>query len=182
MITDLVVHRQLALPVMQEERGMQLQARMTGSKYMKHMAAAVVCAVLVLCCAPVYAGTPMEQLKVSFDKALGILSDVSLKAPEMRQQRRDMLREVANCMFAWEEMSKRSMGTYWRERTPEERNDFIKLFSSFTLKTEPCLLAFTTTDEPQLSLQITGVPCINASLTTAPQPSNLLGKTKQSDF
>ena len=40
-----------------------------------------------------------------------------------------MLREVANCMFAWEEMSKRSMGTYWRERTPEERNDFIKLFS-----------------------------------------------------
>jgi phospholipid transport system substrate-binding protein len=40
-----------------------------------------------------------------------------------------MLREVANCMFAWEEMSKRSMGTYWRERTPEERNEFIKLFS-----------------------------------------------------
>ncbi len=129
MTTDLMVHRQLELPVMQEERGMQLQVRMTGSTYMKHMAAAVVCAVLVLCCAPVYAGDPMKKLEVSFDKALAILNDVSLKAPEMRQQRRDMLREVANCMFAWEEMSKRSMGTYWRERTPEERNEFIKLFS-----------------------------------------------------
>ncbi len=108
---------------------MNLQKRRKGSYSVMIGTAAAVYAVLVLCCAPLYAGAPMDLVKVSFDKALALLNDSALKAPDMKLKRRDMLREVANGMFDWEEMSKRSMGIYWKDRTPEEKKEFVKLFA-----------------------------------------------------
>jgi phospholipid transport system substrate-binding protein len=93
------------------------------------MGAVLICAVLTLSSTQVLAGVPMEQLKTSVDKTLSILNDKALKAPAMKEQRRAMLRKIGNEMFDWEEMSKRSLGIYWKDRTLEERKEFVKLFT-----------------------------------------------------
>ena len=60
--------------------------------------------------------------------------------------------------------------------------NLIKDFRSSDTNIPPTLLALTATEEPHALLQITGVPSSKASEATAPQPSCLLGKTKQSVF
>ena len=36
---------------------------------------------------------------------------------------------LSNEVFDWNEMAKRSLGIYWKDRTPEEQKEFIKLFT-----------------------------------------------------
>jgi phospholipid transport system substrate-binding protein len=38
------------------------------------------------------------------------------------------LRHIANTAFDWEEIGRRALATHWRERTPQERQEFTELF------------------------------------------------------
>jgi phospholipid transport system substrate-binding protein len=40
------------------------------------------------------------------------------------------IRAIAHRGFDWEEISQRSLGLYWRERTQDERKEFTTLFSN----------------------------------------------------
>ena len=85
--------------------------------------------VMLFCAGIVYAGVPTDQLKVSIDKILNILNDKALKALAMKERRREMLTSLSNEVFDWNEMAKRSLGIYWKDRTPEEQKEFVKLFT-----------------------------------------------------
>jgi phospholipid transport system substrate-binding protein len=53
----------------------------------------------------------------------------------METKRRQTLRAIANEFFDWEEMAKRSLGVHWKERTPEEKTEFVKLFADLLDRT-----------------------------------------------
>ncbi len=72
--------------------------------------------------------SPMEQIKISVDKVISILKDPKYKGKSKAQQRRALLRQEIGKVFDFEEMSKRSLGVYWRERTPQERKEFVELY------------------------------------------------------
>jgi len=85
---------------------------------------------VMLCIAgDVFAGLPTDQLKASIDKVLNVLNDKTLKAPAMKAQRREVLMNLSTEVFDWNEMSKRSLGIYWKDRTPDEQKEFVKLFT-----------------------------------------------------
>jgi len=74
------------------------------------------------------AGAPTEQIRGTIDRAIGIIKDLALAAKGKREERRGLLRKEIAPAFDFAEMSKRSLGTRWRGRTPEERDRFVVLF------------------------------------------------------
>lgn len=72
--------------------------------------------------------SPKEQIKNTVDSVIGILKDPKYKGRDRVQQRREALRNEIGKVFDFEEMSKRSLGIYWRERTAQERREFIELY------------------------------------------------------
>jgi phospholipid transport system substrate-binding protein len=81
------------------------------------------------------AGEPLEVIKVSADRAIHILKDPQLQAKEKRKERIERLKEIANPLFDFEEMARRSLGPHWRRRSPQEQKEFVKLFRDFVEKT-----------------------------------------------
>jgi phospholipid transport system substrate-binding protein len=86
---------------------------------------------LLLLSAVVHAGTslPQDQLQTSIDAILGILKDDSLKGEANTTLRREALRKKIYERFDFEKMSQYSLGRHWRDKTPEERQAFVALFS-----------------------------------------------------
>jgi phospholipid transport system substrate-binding protein len=76
-----------------------------------------------------FAGEPTQQVKETVDEVINILNNKELKKPQNRKQRSAKIREVVNNRFDFAEMAKRSLGIYWRQRTPEEQKEFVTLFS-----------------------------------------------------
>jgi len=74
------------------------------------------------------AGPPTDQLRASIDAVLKILSDPQLKTPTKAAERRRSIRAVANDIFDFAEISRRSLGPHWQARAPGERQEFVVLF------------------------------------------------------
>jgi phospholipid transport system substrate-binding protein len=79
--------------------------------------------------ADAYAGEATQQIKETVDAVVDVLNNKELKKPENKQKRRKQLREIVNKRFDFEEMAKRSLGLAWNKRTPEEKKEFVSLFS-----------------------------------------------------
>jgi len=78
--------------------------------------------------APSIAGEPTDQVRGAIDRVLEILKKKDLQAKEKRAERRTLLREEISKAFDFDEMAKRSLGPAWRQRTPEERKEYVALF------------------------------------------------------
>lgn len=72
--------------------------------------------------------SPKEQIKITVDKVIHILKDPKYKGESKIKQRRSALRTEISKVFDFEEMSKRTLGIYWKDRTPQERKEFVELF------------------------------------------------------
>jgi phospholipid transport system substrate-binding protein len=75
-----------------------------------------------------WAGEPADQLFAQIDLVLKALNDQELGKPAHAQERRQTLRRLADDILDVEEISRRSLGRHWRERTPGEREEFMRLF------------------------------------------------------
>ena len=77
---------------------------------------------------PAVAGPPTDQVRGSVDRVLQILSDPELKKEAKTSERRTAIRTVASEIFDFTEISQRSLARHWAARSPEERQEFIRLF------------------------------------------------------
>src|SRR5262245_5449384 len=75
------------------------------------------------------AGVPTDQIKSTVDRALVVLKDPSLKPAAKTKARRDQLKQILYARFDFTEMAKRSLGSNWPRRTPQEQAEFIPLFT-----------------------------------------------------
>jgi len=76
-----------------------------------------------------WAGSPSDQLRAGIDRVFKILGDPELDGDKKLNQRRAAIVIVANEMFDFGEMAKRSLGQYWAQRTLAERGEFVRLFT-----------------------------------------------------
>jgi phospholipid transport system substrate-binding protein len=72
--------------------------------------------------------TPTAFIRQTTDGILQVLEDPSLHGVAHREKRLAHLRHIANTAFDWEEIARRVLATHWRERTPQERQEFTELF------------------------------------------------------
>jgi phospholipid transport system substrate-binding protein len=80
---------------------------------------------------PAFAGPATDLVHDTVDKVLAIAGDKSLT----QEQRIARIQQVVLSRFGFEEMARQCLGRYWNERTPSERAEFIKLFTSLLERT-----------------------------------------------
>jgi phospholipid transport system substrate-binding protein len=81
------------------------------------------------------AGVPTDQIKGTVDKALSVLKDPRLKPAARTKERRDQLRQILFARFDFTEMAKRALGPNWRRRSPQEQDEFVRLFADVLERT-----------------------------------------------
>ena len=73
--------------------------------------------------------TPTETVKMRVEQALQSVGQTPVTTPEGVERRRTEIRRAADSLFDFTEMSRRALGRHWEERTPAERDEFVKLFT-----------------------------------------------------
>jgi|SRR3972149_6093332 len=73
---------------------------------------------------------PGKLLMETVDKGLTVLKEPALSGTEKTQERRQALWKEISIVFNFEEMSKRALGQHWKKRSPEEKKEFVELFTN----------------------------------------------------
>jgi phospholipid transport system substrate-binding protein len=75
------------------------------------------------------AGVPTDQLRGAVDRVLKTLEDPGLKGEGKVVERRVAVRKIANEIFDFGEIAKRSMARHWQPLSEAQRNEFVGLFA-----------------------------------------------------
>jgi len=89
--------------------------------------ASIVVALIVTSTLPARAGAPTESLRQSVDQVVKILADPAIR--DNAEARRVEVRKVAESIFDYPETARRSLGQHWNARTPQQQQEFVKLFA-----------------------------------------------------
>jgi len=81
------------------------------------------------------APTPTEQVRGAVQRVLRILDDPELRGGVRQAERRTAIRKVANDLFDFAEITKRSLGHHWQQRTTAEREELVSLFGDLLERT-----------------------------------------------
>lgn len=81
------------------------------------------------------AGPPTDQLRDGVERVVKILRDPELKSDAKAGERRAAVNKVVDGIFDFGEMAKRSLGPHWAQRTPAEREEFVRLFTELLQRT-----------------------------------------------
>jgi phospholipid transport system substrate-binding protein len=76
-----------------------------------------------------HAGEPQEKVRQTVNEVLDILANKTLT----EQERQDRMRQAVLQRFSFEEMARRALGQHWRDRKPEEQQEFVQLFTDLLL-------------------------------------------------
>ena len=71
-------------------------------------------------------GGPTAQIRGHVDEMYRLVSNAS----ERSATDQAAVRQVADRMFDWPEMARGALGKHWQERTPSERDEFVRLFAA----------------------------------------------------
>src|SRR3989442_6743264 len=108
------------------------RTRGTGEAAMRGRATAVgivVALVVMVAEREAWAGAPTEQLRTQIDRVIKVLEDPEMAKESRRVERRPAVRRIANEIFDFTETTRRSLGTHWQVRTPQERDEVTRLFA-----------------------------------------------------
>jgi phospholipid transport system substrate-binding protein len=84
---------------------------------------------------PVWAGVPTDRVRETTDKIIAIVGDPALKDSGHETVRREQIRKTVDELCDWQEMSRRSLGRYWAQRSEQEKKDFVLLFGQLLERT-----------------------------------------------
>lgn len=83
----------------------------------------------VVTAVPAAAGVPTDQLRGAVDRVLKTLDDPSFKGADKVADRRVAVRKIANEIFDFGEIAKRSMARHWQPLSEAQRTEFVGLFA-----------------------------------------------------
>lgn len=89
--------------------------------------ASIVVALVLMLASAARAGAPTETLKQTVDRVVQILADPALR--DKPDARRTEIRKVAERIFDYPDTARRSLGPHWNARTPQQQQEFVKLFA-----------------------------------------------------
>ena len=81
------------------------------------------------------ADSPLAQIRSTTERAIAVLQDPAYQGDAHRQERIAKVREILLPYFDAQEIAKRTLGIYWKDRTDAERQQFTQLFTDLVEKT-----------------------------------------------
>ncbi|EPR32999.1 toluene tolerance family protein [Alkalidesulfovibrio alkalitolerans DSM 16529] len=97
--------------------------------------AACLVAAVCLTPAPAMAEKPMDAMKDFVGKVLDVLRDPAFKDGAMRQEQRNKLSALADDIFDWVELSRRTLALNWNRLDSDQRRDFVELYKQLLERT-----------------------------------------------
>jgi phospholipid transport system substrate-binding protein len=94
-----------------------------------HRTGLLLLALLLAAAWPAAAGPPTDQLRGHVEQIVKILDDGAMRQDARERERRAAIRRVADEIFDFGEIARRSLGRHWQERSPAERQEFTRLFT-----------------------------------------------------
>ena len=98
---------------------------------MRHLRLGALLAVLMLGVPTpgvVRAGEPTDQLKIQLERVLKTVQNPEVKK-EGRAAERRAIRKIAEEIFDFDDTARRTLARHWAQRSPAEREEFVRLFS-----------------------------------------------------
>jgi phospholipid transport system substrate-binding protein len=89
---------------------------------------ALVACLVLLPAVTAQAGIPTDQLRGAIDRVVKTLDNPSLKGEGKLPERRAAVRKIANDIFDFGEIARRSLGRHWAARSEAEQKEFVALF------------------------------------------------------
>ncbi|MFH0727426.1 MAG: ABC transporter substrate-binding protein [Pseudomonadota bacterium] len=84
---------------------------------------------------PAVAATPMETMRSYIDRVLQVLRDPALKGEPGKKMKTEKIVTIADDLFDFEELSKRTLGQNWKQFSRDQQNEFVSLYKSLLKKT-----------------------------------------------
>jgi len=72
---------------------------------------------------------PGEIVVQTIDRGIKILEDPTLQGFDKFQERKKRLWDILTPVFNFKETSRRALGHHWKDRTDEERKEFVSVFT-----------------------------------------------------
>jgi phospholipid transport system substrate-binding protein len=92
-------------------------------------AMALACVVAIFAAGHALAGPVSEQLKETIDRVVKVLDDPALKGPDRTEERRVAVTKIAQEIFDFPEVARRSLARHWQPLTDKQREEFTALFA-----------------------------------------------------
>lgn len=81
------------------------------------------------------AGTPLETVRSEINKVLDVLRDQSLKGEAGQKTKKTKIRSIANGIFDYGELSRRTLALDWKKLNAEQQKEFGDLYASLIEET-----------------------------------------------
>ena len=81
------------------------------------------------------AGMPTEKIKETTDEILAIVTVPDRKEVPLNAEMKKRIRKAVDKRFDREEMARRSLARHWKERTDQEKTQFVVLFGKLLERT-----------------------------------------------
>jgi len=88
--------------------------------------------ILILFIVPViaFAGIPLDTVKTNVNSVLEVMRDPKLKGENGQKLKEQRIVVVAEKLFDFIELSKRTLGLNWNKLTPDQRKEFVELYKT----------------------------------------------------
>jgi len=73
---------------------------------------------------------PTEVVQAAVEQVVRVVQDADLAVPAGAERRRLEIRRIAENLFDFPEMARRSLARHWTDRTSQQREEFVSLFTS----------------------------------------------------
>jgi phospholipid transport system substrate-binding protein len=77
---------------------------------------------------------PIDVLKRTINLGITLLQDPQYQVASRKEEQQERLCDTAGRVFDFREFSKRVLASKWRHFSPEQRNEFVKVFAEFLCK------------------------------------------------
>ncbi len=85
---------------------------------------------LLLAVSPASMPGPTEVVQAAVEQVVRVVQDADLAVPAGAERRRLEIRRIAENLFDFPEMARRSLARHWTDRTSQQREEFVSLFTS----------------------------------------------------
>ena len=95
----------------------------------RSMGIALACLLVIAPAGQALAGPVSDQLKEAVDRVVKLLEDPAYKGPDRTAERRAAVTKIAQEIFDFPEVARRSLARHWQSLTDKQREEFTGLFA-----------------------------------------------------
>ena len=74
---------------------------------------------------------PLEAVRQGIEKAIGVLDDPRFQDADQKKHQQRELWKIMLTVFDFKEFSRKVLGSYWGKFSPQQRDEFVRVFGEF---------------------------------------------------